>query len=143
MLKRVILKKFRYNLKNYLLFFLSNTVAVSLIFVFLGLKNNLGKNVTEEGTNYVLNTDFYMAVIMLSGVSALLTVYAVRYHVRLRVKDYSMLTLMGLRKKLFQKIVVAEYGLGWILSVVVGLLLGNLIYFGFQELLYHISADMI
>lgn len=143
MLKRVILKKFRYNLKNYLLFFLSNTVAVSLIFVFLGLKNNLGKNVTEEGTNYVLNTDFYMAVIMLSGVSALLTVYAVRYYVRLRVKDYSMLTLMGLRKKLFQKIVVAEYGLGWILSVVVGLLLGNLIYFGFQELLYHISADMI
>lgn len=143
MLRKIILKNFRYNLKNYLLFFLSNTVAVSLIFVFLGLKNNLGKNVTEEGTNYVLNTDFYMAVIMLSGVSALLTVYAVRYYVRLRVKDYSMLTLMGLRKKLFQKIVVAEYGLGWILSVVVGLLLGNLIYFGFQELLYHISADMI
>lgn len=143
MLKRVILKNFRYNLKNYLLFFLSNTVAVSLIFVFLGLKNNLGKNVTDEATNYILNVDFLMAVIMLSGVSALLTVYAVRYYVRLRVKDYSMLTLMGLRKKQFQKIVVAEYGLGWLLSVVVGLLLGNLIYFGFQELLYHISADMI
>lgn len=143
MLKKIILKNFRYNLKNYLLFFLSNTVAVSLIFVFLGLKNNLGKNVTEEGTNYILNTDFFMAVIMLSGVSALLTIYAVRYYVRLRVKDYSMLTLMGLRKKQFQKIVVAEYGLGWLLSVAVGLLLGNFIYFGFQELLYHISADMI
>ena len=137
------MKNFRYNLRNYLLFFLSNTVAVSLIFVFLGLKYNLGKNVTEEGTNYILNMDFLMAVIMLSGVSALLTVYAVRYYIRLRVKDYSMLTLMGLRKKQFQKIVVAEYGLGWILSVVVGLLLGNLIYFGFQELLYRISADMI
>ncbi len=143
MLKRVILKNFRYNLRNYLLFFLSNTVAVSLIFVFLGLKNNLGKNVTDEATNYILNVDFLMAAIMLSIVSALLTVYAVRYYVRLRVKDYSMLTLMGLRKKQFQKIVVAEYGLGWILSVVVGLLLGNLIYFGFQELLYCISADMI
>lgn len=54
-----------------------------------------------------------------------------------------MLTLLGLRKKKLQQIVVAEYGLGWLLSVLVGLLFGNLIYFSFQELLYHISADMI
>lgn len=143
MLRKIILKNFRYNLKNYLLFFLSNTLAVSLFFVFSGLKNNLGKNVTDEAANYILNVDFLMAVIMLSIVSALLTVYAVRYYVRLRIKDYSMLTLLGLRKKKLQQIVVAEYGLGWLLSVLVGLLFGNLIYFSFQELLYHISADMI
>lgn len=93
MLRKIILKNFRYNLKNYLLFFLSNTLAVSLFFVFSGLKNNLGKNVTDEAANYILNVDFLMAVIMLSIVSALLTVYAVRYYVRLRIKDYSMLTL--------------------------------------------------
>ena len=112
MLRKIILKNFRYNLKNYLLFFLSNTLAVSLFFVFSGLKNNLGKNVTDEAANYILNVDFLMAVIMLSIVSALLTVYAVRYYVRLRIKDYSMLTLLGLRKKKLQQIVVAEYGLG-------------------------------
>lgn len=98
---------------------------------------------TDEAANYILNVDFLMAVIMLSIVSALLTVYAVRYYVRLRIKDYSMLTLLGLRKKKLQQIVVAEYGIGWLLSVLVGLLFGNLIYFSFQELLYHISADMI
>ena len=75
MLKRVILKNFRYNLRNYLLFFLSNTVAVSLIFVFLGLKNNLGKNVTEEGTNYVLNTDFrFMRCAIMSDLGLRITV---------------------------------------------------------------------
>lgn len=65
---------------------------------------------TDEAANYILNVDFLMAVIMLSIVSALLTVYAVRYYVRLRIKDYSMLTLLGLRKKKLQQIVVAEYG---------------------------------
>lgn len=133
MLRKIILKNFRYNLKNYLLFFLSNTLAVSLFFVFSGLKNNLGKNVTDEAANYILNVDFLMAVIMLSIVSALLTVYAVRYYVRLRIKDYSMLTLLGLRKKKLQQIVVAEYGLGWLLSVLVGLLFGNLIYLAFKR----------
>lgn len=83
---------------------------------------------TDEAANYILNVDFLMAVIMLSIVSALLTVYAVRYYVRLRIKDYSMLTLLGLRKKKLQQIVVAEYGIGWLLSVLVGLLFGNLIY---------------
>lgn len=67
---------------------------------------------TDEAANYILNVDFLMAVIMLSIVSALLTVYAVRYYVRLRIKDYSMLTLLGLRKKKLQQIVVAEYGIG-------------------------------
>lgn len=38
MLKRIVLKNFKFNLKNYLLFFLSNTLAVSLFFVFSGLK---------------------------------------------------------------------------------------------------------
>ena len=42
---------------------------------------------TDEAANYILNVDFLMAVIMLSIVSALLTVYAVRYYVRLRIKD--------------------------------------------------------
>ena len=43
MLRKIILKNFRYNLKNYLFILLGNTLAVSLFFVFSGLKNNLGK----------------------------------------------------------------------------------------------------
>ena len=54
---------------------------------------------TDEAANYILNVDFLMAVIMLSIVSALLTVYAVRYYVRLRIKDYSMLTFAGASEK--------------------------------------------
>lgn len=143
MLKKVIFKNFKHNLKNYILFFLSNTVAITLIFVFLSLKYNLGESIKDEAINYILNMDFMMAVIILSVVSALLTVYAVRYYIRLRVRDYSMLLLLGLRKKMFQLIVSAEYGLGWIFSVVVGLLCGNVMYYIFQEILYRIDANMI
>lgn len=48
MLKKVIFKNFKHNLKNYILFFLSNTVAITLIFVFLSLKYNLGESIKDE-----------------------------------------------------------------------------------------------
>ena len=78
---------------------------------------------------------------MLSAVSVVLTVYAVRNYVR--VRDYSMLMLLGIRKKMFQTIIFAEYGLGWLLSVVAGFLCGSLIYYLYQELLYGLEPDMI
>ena len=143
MLRKIILKNFRYNLKNYLLFFLSNTLAVSLTLVFLGLKNNLGEHIEDEATNYIMKSDFFMAVVMLSVVSVVLTVYAVRSYVRVRVRDYSMLMLLGIRKKMFQMIIFAEYGLGWLLSVIAGFVCGSLIYYLYQELLYHLESDMI
>ena len=143
MLKRVILKNFRYNLRNYLLFFLSNTLAVSLTLVFWGLKNNLGNHIEDKATNYIMSSDFFIAVIMLSAVSVVLTVYAVRNYVRVRVRDYSMLMLLGIRKKMFQTIIFAEYGLGWLLSVAAGFLCGSLIYYLYQELLYGLEPDMI
>lgn len=143
MLRKIILKNFRYNLKNYLLFFLSNTLAVSLTLVFLGLKNNLGEHIEDEATNYIMKSDFFMAVVMLSVVAVVLTVYAVRSYVRVRVRDYSMLMLLGIRKKMFQMIIFAEYGLGWLLSVIAGFVCGSLIYYLYQELLYHLESDMI
>lgn len=143
MLKRVILKNFRYNLKNYLLFFLSNTLAVSLTLVFLGLKNNLGNHIEDKATNYIMKSDFLVAVVMLSAVSVVLTVYAVRNYVRVRVRDYSMLMLLGIRKKMFQTIIFAEYGLGWLLSVTAGFLCGSLIYYFYQEMLCYLEPDML
>ena len=85
----------------------------------------------------------FMAVVMLSVVSVVLTVYAVRNYVRVRVRDYSMLMLLGIRKKMFQMIIFAEYGLGWLLSVIAGFVCGSLIYYLYQELLYHLESDMI
>ncbi len=143
MLKRIVLKNFKFNLRNYLLFFLSNTLAVSLTLVFLGLKNNLGNHIEDKATNYIMSSDFFIAVIMLSAVSVVLTVYAVRNYVRVRVRDYSMLMLLGIRKKMFQTIIFAEYGLGWLLSVAAGFLCGSLIYYLYQELLYGLEPDMI
>lgn len=42
MLRKIILKNFRYNLKNYLLFFLSNTLAVSLDACLLRIEEQFG-----------------------------------------------------------------------------------------------------
>lgn len=143
MLKQVILKNFKSNIRNYLLFFMSNTVAISLLLVFWGLKYNLAKSIKDEASSAIMNMDFMIATIMLSLTAIFLTVYAVQNYVRLRIRDYSMLTVFGIRKKVFQKIIFAEYGLGWLLSLAAGLAFGNIIYYLFQRVLIYIAPDIM
>lgn len=143
MLTNVIVKNFKSNLRNYLLFFLSNTLAVALLLVFSGLKYNLSASIHDEVSAYVMNFDFLTATVMLSVVAVFLTVYAVRNYVKLRIRDYSMLTVLGIRKRIFQRIIFAEYGLGWLLSVVAGLLCGNAVYYSYQKILLTISPQFL
>ncbi len=49
-----------------------------------------------------MKSDFFMVVVMLSVVSVVLTVYAVRNYVRVRVWDYSMLMLLEFVKRCFK-----------------------------------------
>lgn len=122
---------------------MSNTLAIALLLVFCGLKYNLSSSIHDEASAYIMNSDFLTATVMLSVVAVFLTVYAVRNYVKQRIRDYSMLTVLGIRKKIFQKIIFAEYGLGWLLSVTVGLACGNVVYCIYQKILLGISQQFL
>lgn len=55
MLTKIIYKNFRSNLKNYILFFLSNIVAIMELFVFYGIRSIIKSSITDKVTAEALN----------------------------------------------------------------------------------------
>ena len=66
MLTKIIYKNFRSNLKNYILFFLSNIVAIMELFVFRGLKEIVLQIVKDTETAFLFRIDFTIALGMIS-----------------------------------------------------------------------------
>ena len=62
MLTKIIYKNFRSNLKNYILFFLSNIVAIMELFVFRGLKEIVLQIVKDTETSFLFRIYFTMAL---------------------------------------------------------------------------------
>ena len=69
MLTKIIYKNFRSNLKNYILFFLSNIVAIMELFVFRGLKEIVLQIVKDTETAFLFRIDFTMALGMISVIT--------------------------------------------------------------------------
>lgn len=88
MLTKIIYKNFRSNLKNYILFFLSNIVAIMDLFVFRGLKEIVLQIVKDTETAFLFRIDFTMALGMISVITIMLMAYAMIYYLKSRIRDY-------------------------------------------------------
>lgn len=88
MLTKIIYKNFRSNLKNYILFFLSNIVAIMELFVFRGLKEIVLQIVKDTETAFLFRIDFTMALGMISVITIMLMAYAMIYYLKSRIRDY-------------------------------------------------------
>ncbi|MCI8319814.1 MAG: hypothetical protein HFH02_01915 [Dorea sp.] len=62
MLSKVIIKNFRSNIKNYILFFISNIIAAAELFSFWGLNNIVMRAVTDPSIVMGIKSDFMIAV---------------------------------------------------------------------------------
>lgn len=90
MLTKIIYKNFRSNLKNYILFFLSNIVAIMELFVFYGIRSIIKNSITDKVTAEALKTDFQIAVGIIAVITLMLMFYAMKCYIKLRIKDYSI-----------------------------------------------------
>lgn len=90
MLTKIIYKNFRSNLKNYILFFLSNIVAIIELFVFYGIRSIIKNSITDKVTAEALKTDFQIAVGIIAVITLMLMFYAMKCYIKLRIKDYSI-----------------------------------------------------
>ena len=98
MLTKIIYKNFRSNLKNYILFFLSNIVAIMELFVFYGIRSIIKNSITDKVTAEALKTDFQIAVGIIAVITLMLMFYAMKCYIKLRIKDYSMFLILGMKK---------------------------------------------
>ena len=112
MLTKIIYKNFRSNLKNYILFFLSNIVAIMELFVFRGLKEIVLQIVKDTETAFLFRIDFTMALGMISVITIMLMAYAMIYYLKSRIRDYGLFIMMGMHKRMVFSLMLIEYALG-------------------------------
>lgn len=140
MLTKVVIKNFRANIKSYLLFFVSEMMAAALFFSLLALRECLALGIRDEMVLYLLDYEFKIAGAIMLLVTVLLMFFSMKYYMKSRIKDYSMFITLGMHKKCLRWMMLAEYSIGWLCSVCVGLLLGKGLVMGCQEILKHVDA---
>lgn len=143
MLFKIVWKNFKGNIRNFLAFFVSAIVSISALHIFLYLRE-FGETIPVQSF-YEWNTvsDLVQVANVLIPVmillSAVVTVYALRFYIRSRLKEYALFTMLGIRKKDMRKLLVTEYAMactfaclcgiacGRILSVCIGMLINHVI----------------
>ena len=106
MLYKIIFKNFKSNLKSYILFFISNIIAVAELFAFWGMNSIIKNVVSDEVTAEALRYDFWIAAGLVTFITVFLMVFAMRNYIKLRIKDYSTFILLGMKKRMSYMLVL-------------------------------------
>lgn len=129
---RVIWRGLYDNKKNFLAFFASIIITVSMLFVLMYIQRALNHTggIETEALAFAYRSELPKLLMVLIPAFILIAIvvaaYSVRFYVQSRIKDYGMLMVLGIRRKDMCKIIVAEYGLSLGVSGICGLLLGQL-----------------
>lgn len=139
---KIAWKSFKHNIKSFIVFFLSAVFSVAMIFGFMYL-GELTKEIKVAGLDSDAGYILGQTLVAVLVVSICIMLYSVKFYVRTRSRDYTMLLILGIRKKHFILFVALEYIFSWIVSIVIGLGAGNLIVLGFRKILEQIGGDAI
>lgn len=127
MLYRIILKNFKYYLKDSILFFVSIFLAVTELVVFWGFKN-IGKRLFADFMMTIsIYTDFLIAGGIIAAVAVLLIFFSMKNYIYRRLSDYTVFLTFGMKRKQLNRIIGFEYGIGCLGSLVLGTLAGQMI----------------
>ena len=143
MFKKIIFKNFKANLKNYLLFFISIVLAVTELVAFWGLNDVTERPIRDESVLLYLRSDFAIAAGLMTFLTVFLLIFAMRYYIKLRIQDYSMFIVIGMKRKTFYFLFFMEYSIGCLISLILGILSGTGLLYGLQRLLAGKYPDMI
>lgn len=139
---KIVWKSFLLNIKNFLAFFASIIVTITVWFLMMYVQEALG-NIKHTGI-FVnqLSGDLEELMKMLNSVlmivGVLVIAYSVQFYIYSRMKDYGMLKILGIRRKDMNRILILEYGIGCICSCAIGIGTGQVVSFGIGKILEHI-----
>lgn len=128
-MKKIIWKNLLSNIRSFLVFFLSIILSVSVLFVLIYIQE-VSKNITvvreimRNGANAVfqrMNSVIPFVIV----ITVLVIVYAVRFYIQSRMKDYGLLMILGIRSKEMRLFLIAEYGAGCLLAFAAGFAAGR------------------
>lgn len=137
LLFKIVKNNFKKNFKNYLLFFSCSILTIMIFFISFGIMEYIVQfsNGVQSGSE---RTSVYFVYFALIGVANIIFLsISLRYYLKTRISDYSILVILGSKKELVLKLVFAEYFSVWLLAFLIGTLLGNIGIFFLYNVLEH------
>lgn len=126
----IVWKSFRSNIRNFLVFFISVIMTVNVLFLMMYIQEAVARIKNVDNANlfqYASALGKMMRTIIpaIIIIAIIVITYSVRFYVQSRMKDYGMMTVLGIRRKDMRNLVVLEYTLSCGVSCILGLLLGK------------------
>lgn len=121
-IRKFIFKNFISNINNYLIYFLSSIVSVSIFFLFISIKDILRKSLDRGNINSLI----LGVMILVAVISCIFTRYAFKVYIKTRYKDYGMLVLLGMNKRFIYLFVLIECTSISLISTIIGIFIGNI-----------------
>ncbi len=76
-------------------------------------------------------------------ITVLLMVFSMKYYIKLRARDYGTFIMLGMKKKTSYLLLFAEYAIGCLGSLALGLLAGNAVLYGLLHALHYFDPNRI
>lgn len=132
LLYMVVLKNFKSNWKNFVLFFSSASVAVCLVFSTVAVEAMLGSvySISSLGLDGILEG----AIKLIAVVSIFMMAFTLKYYISSRLKDYSVFITIGIQSRTLALFIAIEYIGSLLISTVIGLLSGNVVALIFRQI---------
>ncbi len=134
MLLKILLKNFRSSLKDYLLFFIHQSLMVVIFFV-MTFFYRIAFKVSEMDDVSSLASFIYAAVVIVVIITLVSTNMNLRNYLMIRNKDYNFLAILGIRPQMLYLLICVEFAMGSLLAILVGLLGGSFCVLGIANLL--------
>ena len=95
---KIIFKNFKSNLKNYLVFFVGNIIGVAEMLIFWGMYYSIVEMLTQSNVGMSIAFDIVISVGVITIFGTILMLYSMTNYMKLRMRDYGLFTILGLRK---------------------------------------------
>ncbi len=131
MIYKVILKSFKQNFKNYILYFLCSILSITMIFCFSYIEEFMSY-LSTIGLRYIFNNlkGIYDMYFVLIGIITIVFMnFSMKYYIKTRFKDYSIFLMLGIKRNMLRLVVALEYLTICLLSLIIGLVMGNILVF--------------
>ena len=140
---QVVWKNFKYNWKDYSLLLMCSTVVCALSLTGIGCYQMMAGIHSSE--NFLIGQGLgrilWNAMIPMGICAVFLMVFVLVFYLKKWVEGYSIFVTLGIRKKALYIIIALEILFGFIISVLLGCVIGNLLLLLFRRVICHMLGE--
>ena len=142
---QIVWENFKYDWKDYSLFLLCSTVVSGLSLAGIGCYQMMSGLHRDE--NFLIGQGLglivWNAMIPLGVCTIFLMVFILIFYLQKWMESYSIFVTLGIRRKALYIIIALEILMGFLISVLLGCVIGNGILALFRQVFYHVFGEGI